>query len=385
MIPALVLAAAALAVAGPAADAAAKKTAEALVARLGAPRYRDREQAARDLLELGHVAMDAVRAGQGSADPEVSQRCTALYPAIWRHHLDRRVQRFLDRPDRPIPDDLPGAARWLKIAGEGKESRELYAEMVKAHPEPLLQAELNPERLRDVYLEFVKGVYARIYGRRPVGAPVERPTPADGEVLVFLFLGAAGDVRPAANPGTSATYYYQFLNAPYTARLLSADPPAVPFRKLYAAWLEKERYSLVLRRGIDIAAQHGVKECAPTALRIAADPGTPVFIRSTALLGFARLGSKEDIKELAPFLADKATIANVVVNGERGTVQVRDVALGAAVQLAGQNLSDFGFERRPPAGLAVTTYTYYAFGTDEKREAAHTKWQAWAKENLSKK
>jgi hypothetical protein len=63
---------------------------------------------------------------------------------------------------------------------------------------------------------------------------------------------------------------------------------------------------------------------------------------------------------------------------------MRDVALAAAAQLAGQNPADFGFERRAPAGLATVSYIYYAFTTDEKRAAAHAKWQEWAAANLKK-
>ena len=60
------------------------------------------------------------------------------------------------------------------------------------------------------------------------------------------------------------------------------------------------------------------------------------------------------------------------------------VALGAAVQAVGQNLADFGFERKIPAGVLTTSYTYYAFGTDAKRDAAHKKWAEWTKANLKK-
>ena len=64
---------------------------------------------------------------------------------------------------------------------------------------------------------------------------------------------------------------------------------------------------------------------------------------------------------------------------------MRDVALGAAVQLAGEGLADFGFERRPPTALAsLSSYTYYAFPSDEKRDAAHRKWKEWAEKNLKK-
>ncbi|MSR54364.1 MAG: hypothetical protein EXS09_13895 [Gemmataceae bacterium] len=367
----------------PPADAVAKKRAVELVSQLGDKDYRDREKAAKELLEMGYVAKDAVLAGQSHADGEISERCKKLYPAIWRHDLEKRVQRFLDKPEAAIPDDLPGAARWLKIAGEGKESRAFYAEMVKAHPEPLLEVELHPERLKDVYTEFVKSVYSRTI--RTPGGTVASRQPLDSEVLLYLFLGAAGEVRPSVSLGVSSTYYYQFLNAPFLASKLSASPSVESMRKLYAGWLEKERYSIILRRGIDLAAQLGVKECAPIALRIASDARTTGYIRATAMLGFAKLGTKGDLKELEPFLKDKFQIANVIVNKEQGTVQMRDVTLGAAIHLAGQSLADFGFERRLPSGInSISSYTYYAFGTEEKRDAAHAKWKEWAATNLKK-
>ena len=356
--------------------------AESLVARLGDPTYLVRERAARELLEIGYPARAAVLAGQQSPDTEVSDRCKKLYPAIWRHDLDKRVQKFLDKPNAPIPDDLPGAARWLKVAGDGRQSRELYAEMVKAHAEVLLEVEVRPERMRDVYVEFVLSVYSRNFSRGPGTAVATRTTPTESDVTLFFFLGAAGGVRLTVVPrGTSSAHYSQFLNAPSLVTQLGS----APMRRVFGAWLEKERYSILVRRGIDLAAQNGVKECLPAALKIAADPGTIPTMRATALVGVSRLGTKENIKDLEPFFRDQIQIAAVAVNGERWPVQMRDVALGAAVQLAGQELSDFGFERRPPPGLALmSSYTYYAFPSDEKREAAHKHWREWAAANLRK-
>jgi hypothetical protein len=374
----------ATAVGVPNTDAQLRKKAEALVARLGHPDYRDREKAARALIDLGYAACDAVLAGQKSGDAEVSDRCKKLYPVIWRIDLEKRVQKFLDSADGPIPDDLPGAPRWLKIAGDGKESRQLYAEMIKAYPETLQEVELHPDQLLQAYVELMRNVYSRIYNRVPVRPGAERQTATEAEVLMFLFLGASGEVRPTIIRGVSSTYYYQFLNSPALISKLSAAE-AAPWRKLYAAWLEKERYMVVVRRGLDIAAQNGVRECAPVALKIAGDKRTTTVIRSAALIGFSRLATKDDIKDLAPFLADKTTIGTVIVNGEQGSVEVRDVALGVAVHLTGQNPSDFGFERRPPTGaVPLSTHAYYAFATDEKREAAHQKWKEWATANLKK-
>lgn len=381
MLPAVLLTVAALG--APSTDADLRRRAEALVAQLGDPSYREREEAARELLAIGYAARDAVLAGQKSADSEVRDRCRKLYPLIWRANLETQVKRFVEGADRRAPTDLPGVARWIGIAGDGKASRELYATMLLAHPDRLVDVALHPRRLDEVYLDLVKTVYQRAAGRPVVGGgATERLPPTEDEVLLFLFLGAVGDVRPTRQPGTSSSYYYQFLNAPATTERLTADPPDVPFRRLYAGWLAKERYSLVLRRGIDLAARNDIRECAPAILDIAKDVGTPITTRATALIGFGRLGTREDLKKLEPFVKDEVRVATTIINGVRSTVEMRDIALGAAVQLVGEDLSDFGFERKIPAGLTSVSYTYFAFSTDEKRAAAHAKWTEWVKENL---
>jgi hypothetical protein len=376
MFPAIALTALSL---GAPPDADAQKRAEALVARLGSPSYRDRELAARALIDIGFAVRDAVLAGQKSPDPEIRERCTQLYPVIWRADLERRIKRFLDAPVGTVPDDLPGAARWVKVAGDGKESRQLYATTVRAHHEPLLEVELHPGRLADVYLEFVRGTH----NLGPAGT-AGRAGPGDADVLLFLFLGAVGPTRPARRPGISSAYYSQFLGAPFLTAELAADPPNGPFRRLYAGWLGKERYSTMVRRGIDLAVQHKVHECAPAILKIVADRDTIASVRATALMGFGRLGTKDDIPALAPLLEDDLQIAVTSLNGQRGTVQMRDIALAAAIRLAGQDPNDFGFERKHPLGATSLSYIYCAFSSDETRAAAHAKWKEWATRNLKK-
>lgn len=368
----------------PPTDAELQKRSQQLVAQLGDRSYRERERAAKELLEIGYPAKDAVLAGQSSADGEISERCRKLYPAIFRHDLEKRVAKFLDNIDGPIPDGLPGAVRWIKTVGDGKESRELYAEMVKAHPETLLNFELNPERLRELYAELMREVYTRSRTQVTGGVPI-RQVATESEVSLFLFLGSCAEVRTSPISGVSSTYYMQFLSAQALLAKLSAHPPATAFRKLYAAWVERERYSIVARRALDVAAQYGIKECAPMALNLAKEGGIPITYRAMALAAFGRLASKDELKDLEPFLTDKLQIAVVAFNNERGSVQMRDIALGLSVQLAGENLTDFGFDRRPPVGAAtVSSYTFYAFANDDKRDAAHAKWKEWAAKNLKK-
>jgi hypothetical protein len=72
------------------------------------------------------------------------------------------------------------------------------------------------------------------------------------------------------------------------------------------------------------------------------------------------------------------------------SIQIRDVAMGVSVQLAGQKFADFGFDTTRFGGGVAYYYNYgfpaEADGKESKsREEAHAKWKEWAKKNLDKK
>ncbi len=369
----------ALSLVAPDADAALRMRANELVAKLGDASYRVREKATAELLAIGYPARDALLLGQRSDDLEVSQRCKNLYPVIWKRDLDKRIAKFLNAKDASIPDDLPAARRWLEIVGDNRESRETYGVLMREHSDELLKIELQPEQTQQQYYDFARNYYTKFNT-----GPVPRAAIAEADILLFLFLGAVGEVRPPRVPaGMSSIYFTNFLTP---VNFNDAILKNAATRKLLAAWLEKERYSITMRRGIDLAAQHKIRECLPAMIRVASDVGSTPLVRANALLGFGKVGTKDDLKLFEPFLVDKTVLAAavIIVNNERGSVQMRDVALGAAVQAMGLNLADFGFERKIPAGLVTISYTYFAFGTDEKRDAAHQKWAEWVKANLKK-
>lgn len=364
-------------------EEALKTRATELVAKLGDSSFRVREQAATALLEIGYPAREAILHGQKSADLEISERCKKLYPAIWQRDLDKRIAKFLVAKEGAIPDDLPGAKRWIDVVGDSADSRTLYAQMVRVHSEILLKVELRPELTKNEYYEFVRTMYPRLTPAVPP-AGIRGNVVNEADVSLFLFLGSQTGVRPTTlTAGVSSTYFTQFLNASVLQEKLGTS---VALRKLFAGWLANERYTITLRRGIDIAGQVKARECIPAILKTADDGTTTVFVRAMAILAFSKLGTKEDLAVLEPFMKEKTVVSpNVILVGtERGSVQIRDVALGAAVQAMGLNLADYGFERKIPAGITTTSYTYYAFASDEKRDAAQKKFADWVKAKIKK-
>ena len=98
------MSAAHLVLAGVLAVTAAPDDPSALVERLGAPRYADREAATRALEALGRDALPALRAARRSEDPEVRARAAALLGRIEAASMVRPTLVRLDFRDRPIAE-----------------------------------------------------------------------------------------------------------------------------------------------------------------------------------------------------------------------------------------------------------------------------------------
>jgi len=79
-------------------DPAEHQRAQELVRQLASPRYREREQAALELVKMGRTARLALQEGKKAADPEVHSRCEQLLPQALALDLAFRLDRFLNDP-----------------------------------------------------------------------------------------------------------------------------------------------------------------------------------------------------------------------------------------------------------------------------------------------
>jgi hypothetical protein len=152
-------------------------------------------------------------------------------------------------------------------------------------------------------------------------------------------------------------------------------------RKLFLDWLEKEPQSYIQQRGFQLAAQVGLKEALPIALNMLAKKDVDQWSKTQAMTALVKLGSKEHVPVLEPYLKDTSQVTTINFgNGDQFTVQVRDVAMGVQIQLAGQKMSDYGYDNRFGGGW--TSPHYYGFRDDKARDDAHAKWKDWAAKNL---
>jgi hypothetical protein len=109
--------------------------------------------------------------------------------------------------------------------------------------------------------------------------------------------------------------------------------------------------------------------------------------RAAAALALADLGGKAELPILRELMDDKTEYGRFFegrdANGPTFTIELRDVAVGAALLLLDQDPGEFGFpqfHRQAAADLKLhekLNGQLFAFTTDTERAAAHKKTREW--------
>lgn len=355
-----------------------------LVRKLGDKSYRTRETAARELLRQGSAAVSVLTEGAKDADPEVSERCRQLLPQAASLERTDKLNAFLKDLKAPPPKGLPGVENFLKITGDTKIGRELYAEMLAIHHIALEAAEDNPRKATEYYQQFCDEAYQRYQsGARTGRYSYDNMFNSRADITFFLVI--SGDARLRKNTaGVNRSYILLYGNQ--VNKALTEGESSETMRKLFLDWLGGDLEINLQQRGFMLAAQNNMKDAVPVILKMLEKPGQQTYAKAQVMIALAKLGGKEHLAKLEPYLSDKTVVASV-----NGTIQVqiRDVALGVSVLIAGQTLADYGFDAR--FGGSPAQYYHFSFpdsqqGTESKsRETALAKWRQWIEKNPSKK
>jgi hypothetical protein len=356
-----------------------------LVKKLGDKSYRAREDAARQLLLQGSAAVAVLKEGTRDLDPEVSERCRQLLiqgPALERKN---KLAALVADPKAPPPKDLPGLERFLKATGDSKEARELYAEMASVHMHVLEAAEKNVKEAARYYSEFCTGAYARYLG---AGQMTRRYTfdnlfASRAEITFFLFL--SGDSRSRGQNIEGPNYAGILFNGDQITNAIDPKRGSESMRKIFLDWLEHEPMAHLQQQGFQLAAKAELKEALPIALRLLEkkDHNNNSNGKAQIMLSLPKLGGKEHIKVLEQYLDNSTEVTSVNFgDGRQLTVQMRDVAMGAQIQLAGEKTADYGYDTRYGGGANQPYPHYYGFADDKSRDDAHAKWKEWKSKNM---
>lgn len=348
-----------------------------LVRQLGHKSFKIREQAARELLQRGSESVAALNVGVKDSDPEVAERCKQLLPVASSKERNEKLIKLVKEPNSPPPEGLASLKEFLKITGDDKTNREIYAEVMGVHHQMMEALDKDPKLAGRLMTDFANEAYDRWQqGARFGRYSYDNILSNRAEVALFLFVRS--DKRFKEDP-TQFGRASMLVNSTKLKTLVTG-PEALPgIRNLLIHWMENEQQPYMTQRAFQIAAESDMKEIVPVILRVIGDKKHAPYARAQALITLGRLGSKEHIKQVESFMTDKSNLGTINFgNGFQLTTELRDVAMGVAVQLAGQKMGDFGFDTTRFGGGIPNSYYYYGFADDGKREEAHKKWKEFS-------
>ena len=345
------------------------------VKRLGAPEYREREVAARQLLAIGPSARPALLEGMQSADLEVRVRAWALLQEIAHSGFEARLKAFVTGD--PHAEPPPGWDRFRSIVGDHQAARTLYAEMFRRDGE-LLSAAVSEEDA-DTWIQQLnrKISEARTNQMTQMRAGIFRQ---DKELLaLLLFLSSDRCLKNHDEAYTPIINLYTLLMYPGTDASLR-DPLML---KLLDAWALGRSRGKASYYVLEVLSRKQRTEAAyEVSKRILQSEDAQLSALPLAALLVAKKGDVKDLPLLERHLNDSRTFTshhNGRIRKEPIRIQVRDVVLGAAVHLTGQKLEDYGYKH--VRSDSVTLYSRYSllFVEDAEREKALKKWHQWRK------
>ncbi len=358
--------------ASPADPVAVQQRIAQLIKQLGDSQYLQRELASRELLEIGVAAREQLLAAVESPDAEVRVRARRLLNHVSQAVFERQLRSFLDASDSHEPT-LPSWDKARRLLGDERAARELFVEMQRSERQLLAAYDRGAEQAAPLLAARITAIKDQL--RQTVNGRRLQPPVASVAALLLVI----SDPKIKENEQMSLQmallcYQQHFRTA------LRAAPTRPLLEPLVAGWVKKYEqhtpavnYQLVL-----FSAAHDLAEGLTPALKLLSHPDAVVTDRPHLLLAVAKLGNRKELPYLLPFLSETKTCAQGRHGEQAIAIQLRDVALAAALHLSGQELRDYGYEHaQAHPEILYTVQTLY-FETDQARTEAFDRWQKWA-------
>ena len=362
-----------LLVAGRAAAEEAKKetTADpaktaALVQKLGDNSFEVREDAHKQLEQMGKDAIKALEQGAESEDLEISSRSKRLLALATRTEIEVALDAFLADKETKLILKLPSYERFKKTLGDDASARALFVEMYTTEGDLLAGLERDPKKFEAAFNNRCQQIQQNLY--TPWGHV--NPVPM-GQIVALLF--AATDSRVTTNINS----FYMVTNLLYQQNIQQGFKSNAGARKLLAQFFEQRSDQNTMPQAIQLAMQLDMKEMAPVALKAATAKDSQPWVRGTAVLAVGKLGTKDNIKDIEPLLNDTTNLGTMQFNQgnvqTRVTTEVRDVTLAAMIMLSGQDYMSYNFpylKQFPQINRQFLGYNYFGFSDNDQRAAA---------------
>lgn len=377
-LPRLIVAAAAAVLSGSAAltaadgPSAAERELERIVHRLGSADFAEREQAQRELLDLGPAALPALRRAAAADDLELRYRALQILSELQSRLLEETLAQLESGDPAAAVELLPGWKRYSRLVGSSPEARRLFVDMVRTEPALMQAADGTPAQISAEFEHRCADLSLRRVQRRRDGMPV-------ASVAALLFVGTLDECNPSA---TAATCVQNIVVTDGDfANEMTGPNRTESVRQLIGLWVVRPDGATATQR-LSVAFRFELPEGMEVSREIIASGQNGIPIQH-AILFMARFGSRDNIGELEELLANETELPTQR-RGSASTysARVQDVALAGLLHLTEQEPKEYGFE----SIRANPQYLYnpgtMGFSSPESRHKALEKWHAWRAEHF---
>lgn len=360
------------------------RKAKELIRSLANSTYGEREQAHRELRELGRLALPAIREGLATnASPEVQLRCELLQPRALGEDTKARVDCFLADSKSEFDHKLPGARDYFEIVGKSESSRNLFRELILSPNQLMLFA------IGGTPDELAKAIVARRAQFRPYFGSDDgtgRPNPNAIDIAAILF--AEGCVPDKLLP-RNASQASQFLNQPIMRTALEGGANKDVYLALLTKWIDTREDTYSLYYAMNLSTSLKLSTGIRSAKKLLDAKTGPTVYRGMAMTFIAKNGDADDVKILEKYLTDKTVVTTTIMPGGLGgnrriSIQTRDIALAMCALLQKKDPADFGLTARTKSTNEAIKFNYSQHFIDDpegdgdkKRDEAIKKYEEW--------
>jgi len=347
-----------------------------LIRQLGDPEYMVRQEAARQLEEIGPAGKEPLVEALKHPDAEVRLRAQRILINVLEADFEARLEAFSNDINSSHSYDLPCWDPFRKLAGDSAAARLLFADAVRHESVLLETVAQDPQQAADAMLQRCDALIASHSRSRAgrLGVRPNRPIPT-GRMVALLLASCCHDL--AANEAVGMKVSQLF----HQSRMINEIPASDdghPLRRLLGAWVERTAETGLAFQSVWLAMRFQLKEgLAPAASLLKRGEHQP-YVRQMVILAIGKLGGKEHVSALEPLLKDTSSCnPNPDEAKTPYRCEIRDVALCAIMHLHDRNPKDFGFEKIQNHPQTLFNQNSMGFDSDQQRAAAVAKWKAW--------
>lgn len=341
-----------------------------LVEQLGSAEFAQREQASHQLATIGIDARPALEKAVESADAEVRVRAREVLATVLSSDFQQRLEAFA-LGDENTNLTLPAWGKFATIYGDHRAARQLFVEMQRCEPELLEALETGATPATSLLNDRMRDI---IDGRRESLNDL-------GTLATLLFVGAADGVE-AGEDGCLHVYPY-VVQATYRGNLRSPMWPGL-LKKMVGRWIARDTTPAMTNQNLTLAAQLELKpETMSIASRVLEAKDSLPGSKQLSIMMIARFGDDDELPLVEKYLQDATVLGQVQVDDPPRQVdlQMRDVALAAALHMSGQNLREYGYHNVQEYAPTVFQVGTLGLEDEEARIAAFKKWTEWRTEH----